>query len=271
MRDIKSFSEDNRMLVADLRDPDPEERLATLVEISDEIDDELTDELERMLHEDPDEEVRARVPISLGPALELCYTELDDEGRLPPPDFYNMAPLSQAVYDRLVETLRRVYLDGTTPELVRRRVLEGAIRSPQPWQKKAVAAAFRSGKEPWQITAVFCMGHLRGFDDEIVEAFESGSEQVRFEAIRAAGERGIKRLGRPLLALAADPAADPDERVVAIWALPNIEAAGTLELLDTLSADPEEAVAEAAEDALDELSMLALAEEMLEGVDLDEL
>ncbi len=270
MRDIKSFSEDNRILVAGLRHPEAEERLAALFEISDEVDDELVGELERMLLEDPDEEVRARVPISLGPALELCFTELDEEGRLPPPDFYNMAPLTQEVYDRLVETLRRVYLDGTAPELVRRRVLEGAIRSPQPWQEKAVAAAYRSGEESWQITAVFCMGHLRGFEDEIVEAFESESEQVRFEAIRAAGEAGVQRLARPLQALAEDPEADPDERIVAILATANIGATGTFEILDELCADPEEAVAEAAEEALADFSMLSLAEEMLESDDWEE-
>ncbi len=271
MRDLESFSEENRILIAELRDPDADTRLETLAEIADEIDDELTVEMERMLLEDASDEVRARVPIALGPALELCYWELDDDGRLPPPDPYNTAPLSQGVYDRLVETLRRVYLDGATPELVRRRVLEGAVRSPQPWQEKAVAAAYRSGEERWRITAVFCMGHLRGFEDEIVEAFESGSELVRFEAIRAAGQGVVKRLAGPFQALAEDPAADVDERLVAIEALPNMEHPRNFEILTRLCADREEAVAEAAEEALLEVSMLALADDMLDGDDLDEL
>jgi len=102
-------------------------------------------------------------------------------------------------------TLRRLYLDAATPELVRRRVLEGAVRLRRPWQEKATAAAFRSEEEPWRITAVFCMGFLGGFDDEIVKAFASGSAPLRLEAIRAAGQRGVKRFGRPLRSLAVHP------------------------------------------------------------------
>ncbi len=82
MQDIESFSEDNRMLIADLRDPDADVRLATLFGISAEVDDELAGELERMLLEDESEGVRAQVPITFGPVLEMCYFELDDEGRL---------------------------------------------------------------------------------------------------------------------------------------------------------------------------------------------
>ncbi len=270
MRDLEAFSDENRFLVAALRDPDGEVRLRALEEAVDEADDELAEEMIRLLLEDPDEEVRARVPIALGPTLELCWDELDEEGRLPPISDWNLNPLTQGVYDRLVETLRRVYLDGAAPELVRRRVLEGAVRSPLPWQEKATAAAFRSENELWRITAVFCMGHLSGFDDQIVEAFDSGSEAVRYEAIRAAGLRGIQRLARPLLALAEDPEADVDERVAAIGALPALEHPRATDLLDELCADPDEAIAEAAEEALDELSMMAMAEEAL-GDDWDEL
>ncbi len=270
MRDLEAFSEENQFLVAALRDPDGKVRLRALEEAVDEADDELAEEMIRLLLEDPNEEVRARVPIALGPTLELCWDEIDEEGRLPPPDDYSLNSLTQGVYDRLVETLRRVYLDGATPELVRRRVLEGAVRSPLPWQEKATAAAFRSDNELWRITAVFCMGYLPGFDDEIVEAFDSGSELVRYEAIRTAGLREVQRLGRPLLALAEDPEADLEERVAAIETLPLLGPPGAFEILDELCADPEEAVAEAAEEALDELSMMALAEEAL-GDDWDEL
>lgn len=270
MRSLEDFSEENRFLVAVLRNPDASVRLRALEEAVDEADDELTEELMRLLEEDPSEEVRARVPIALGPTLELCYSEVDDEGRLPPPSDWNINPLTQEVYDRLLETLRRLYLAAATPELVRRRVLEGAVRSPRPWQEKATAAAFRSEEEPWRITAVFCMGHLRGFEGEIAEAFGSGSEAVRYEAIRAAGLRGAERLARPLLRLAKDPEADVDERVAATLALPVLGPPGAFEALDELCADPEEAVDEAAEEALGELSMMTMGEEAL-GDDWDEL
>ena len=269
MRELEAFSEENQLLVGALRHPDASVRLRTLEQAVYEADDELAEELMRLLLEDPSEEVRARVPIALGPTLELCWDEIVD-GRLPPPSDWGSAPLTQKVYDRLIETLRRLYLDGTTPELVRRRVLEGAVRSPQPWQEKATAAAFGSEQESWRITAVFCMGHLRGFDDQIVEAFDSGSEAVRCEAIRAAGRRGVKRLAGALVALAGDPGADLDERVAAIEALPSFELPGTSDLLEELTADPEEAIAEAAEEALDDVIMVAMADEVL-GDDWDEL
>ncbi len=270
MRDLDDFSEENRPLVTALRDPDAKMRLLALEHEVIAADDELAEELLRLLHEDPSEEVRARVPIALGPTLELCWDELDEDDQLPAPDDYNLNPLTQEGYDRLVETLRRVYLDGSNPELVRRRVLEGAVRSPQPWHKEATAAAFASEEELWRITAVFCMGHLPGFDDQIVEAFGSGSELVRHEAIIAAGRRGVQRLAGPLLALAGDFAADPDERVAAVTALPSLEDPRTLDLLDQLADGSGTELAEAAEEARDELTMMAMAEEAL-GDEFDEL
>ena len=269
MQDFEVFSEAHRSNIAQLRHPDQRIRLLALADIEDEVDDELASEMMRMLLEDPSEEVRARVAIAFGPTLELCSWEVDEEGRLPPPGGFDEAPLSQEVYDRLIETLRRVYMDGANPELVRRRVLEGAVRSPQPWQTKAAAAVFRSESEPWRATAVFCMGYLSGFDNELVEAFESGSELVRCEAIRAAGERGVKRLAGPLLALAADLEADRDERLAAIEALPKMEHPRAFEVLDELGADPDEEIAEAADEALGEVRMFALAEEAL-GDDSDD-
>ncbi len=259
MQDLEDFSEENRDLVAELRDPDWRMRLLTLKAGTIEVDDEVAEEMLRLLLEDPNEEVRAQVPIALGPTLELCWDELVD-GRLPNPGDYNLNPLTQEGYDGLTETLRRVYLDESNPLLVRRRVLEGAVRSPQPWHEEAVAAAFRSEEMPWRVTAVFCMGFVPGFDDQIVEAFDSGLAPLRYQAIRAAGSREVERRGRPILAIAADPDAELDERLAAIESLPVLSPPGTFEILDDLGADPEEAVVEAADEALEEHSMLALTE-----------
>ena len=111
MRDLEDFLEVNQTLVIALRHPDAAVRIQALDWAVDEVDDELAEELLRLLYEDPSEDVRARVPIALGPTLELCDEELDENGYLASWGCPNEAPLSQVVYDRLVATLRRPYLD----------------------------------------------------------------------------------------------------------------------------------------------------------------
>ena len=73
------------------------------------------------------------------------------------------------------------------PRLVRRRILEVAVRAPRDRQKGAVGAAYRSDGAQWRLTAVFCMGYLRAFDKEILESLSSSNQDVKTEAVHAAG------------------------------------------------------------------------------------
>ena len=81
LRPIDSFTAENQPLVAALRSGDDTRRLVALEDLC-EADDELGEELLRILLSDASESFRADVAIALGPTLELCDDELDENGRL---------------------------------------------------------------------------------------------------------------------------------------------------------------------------------------------
>ncbi len=134
---------------------------------------------------DEEEELRTRAVISLGPALEHAHIyEFDD-----PDDIV----VSEEVVQRIQASLREIHHDADVPKDVRRRVLEASVSAPQDWHFAAVRAAYQSDNEDWRLTAVFCMRFIKGFDREILEALESGDPEIRYQAVCAAGDRGIKK------------------------------------------------------------------------------
>ena len=186
-------------------------------------------------------DLRAQAAISLGPVLEFTDTEGFDADA--------EAPISEKTFHEIQDTLRDLFADAAVPRLVRRRILEAAVRAPQDWQKGAVGAAYRSDDAEWRLTAVFCMGYLRGFDKEILESLSSSNQDVKTEAVHAAGAWELpaawphvaalldSRTPKPLLlaAIAAAPLIRPDQ-------------AGML-LIDLEKTDDEE-IAESVEEAL---------------------
>src|ERR1019366_391094 len=89
-------------------------------------------------------ELRARAAISLGPALEQAdIDEFDD------PD---ASPIGQKMFRAIQQSLRKLYLDSGVPELVRRSILEAAVRAPQDWHTGAIRSAWsnpgRKGNRP---------------------------------------------------------------------------------------------------------------------------
>ena len=99
-------------------------------------------------------DLRAQAAISLGPVLEFTDTEGFDADA--------EAPISEKTLHEIQDTLRDLFADAAVPRLVRRRILEAAVRAPQDWQKGAVGAAYRSDDAEWRLTAVFCMATCAG-------------------------------------------------------------------------------------------------------------
>ena len=129
----------------------------------------------------------------------------------------------------------------------------GSVRAPRPWQEGAARAAYRSSNDPeWQITAVFSMGYLGGFEAEIVEALEHPTAKVRLEAVRAAGSQELSDTGPHIMALAKSDDTPEEIRLAAISALAHIRPPGTNELLSALGTSRIEELAKTARDALDE-------------------
>jgi hypothetical protein len=218
------------------------------------VDDDLALELLRLCRED-EAEIAADAAISLGPALEECSIDYDDE-ELPDVDFHDQ-PLSRDTYTKICAALEAVYRDGDRPPLVRRRALEAAVRAPRDWQHEVVRAAYASDDVRWRETAVFCMGLLPGFDAQILDALAAKEQTVRCEALRAAGLRELVAAAPEVMRVAADAGGPKPLRIAAIEALSALDAEGSDELLDKLAADGDDEIAAVAETALEERSVFA--------------
>ena len=103
--------------------------------------------------------------------------------------------LSEEVFLDIQQSLRELFLDADVPEDVRRRILETSVRAPQNRHRDAVRAAYSSGDGAWRLTVVFCIRFISGFDDQILEALCSDAPDLRYEAVCAAGNWGLRQLG----------------------------------------------------------------------------
>lgn len=199
-------------------------------------------------------ELRSEAAIAFGATLEQCDVEgFDEDGD---------TPISEATFERIVEQLRSLYHHAEVPKLVRRRVLEAAVRAPRDWQTAAVRAAHASGDEEWRLTAVFSMRWVSGFDAQILEALESDDEEIREHAIEAAGNWQIAAAWDPIAELATSAEAPKDVRLAAIEAAACIRPHAVAELIEHLVDDPDEDVAASAEEAI--MLAEALADEPLD-------
>ena len=200
------------------------------------INDELTDALMQILSDNAEEEtLRATAAIALGPALEEMETLIDD---VPP---FEEAPLSEQTFRDTQKKLHTLFHDATLPKIVRRRILEVSVRARQDWHADAVRAAYVSQDEDWKITAVFCMQYVQGFQKETLEALESNSPDLYFEAIRAAGANALEEVWAHVEKILTTKKSDADLVMVAIEAAGCIhpEEARTL-ILPFLDSDDED-------------------------------
>lgn len=244
-----------------LEDADVETRVDAAQLAPADMNDELARRLLELVRTDPEERAAAAAAIALGPALEECSVEYDDGLAEVMPGMEDEIVLSPPVYAQVRDALEAVYRDADRPVLVRRRALEAAVRAPLPWQIDATRAASQSEDLPWQQTAVFCMGFLRGFEASILEALQSDHPEVQREALLSAGRRELEQAGEQVLRVAADDRADPELRLAAIGALETLDPPGSEELLLELAEDDDDEIAEAAESALEERAVFSVLDQ----------
>jgi len=195
--------------------------------------------------ESPDEpdQLRAKAAISLGPALGEADTDgFDDEFAEP--------SISEMMFRRICATIRRIYSDDHAPKEVRRRVLEAAVRAPQDWHRDAVLAAYSSDDEDWKLTAVFCMGQIQGFEEQILEMLESRNPKIQVHAIHAAGVWEVDEAWPHIAALLDPPTANKSLLLAAIEAAGSIRPREATEVLAELADSKDEEIAEAVSEAL---------------------
>ena len=214
------------------------------------IDDELAELLLGLLMDgDERDEVRAAAAIGLGPVLE----QSDLDGFDDPDD----VPISEKTFRTVQDKMRKAYLgDGISKE-VRRRVLEGAVRAPQGWHIEAVRAAYFSGDPDWRLTAVFCMEHLRGFDQQILESLGNDHEDIHYHAVIAAGNWELDEAWNHIAGLLDSPTTDRPLMFAAIEAAISIRPHEAEGLLGDLLDSEDEEISDAAIEALEMAKALA--------------
>ena len=202
------------------------------------------------------EKLRGKAAISLGPALEYADTDGFDDS--------DYVTISEQTFRRIQETLQKLYTDAGIPKEVRRRILEASVRAPQDWHQDAIRDAYSSGDEDWELTAVFCMQFVRGFDDQILESLDSNNPDIHYEAVCAAGAWEVDGAWSHIVALVTSEETEKSVLLAAIDAVAGIrpQEAGAI-LVDLTDSDDEDVV-EAAYEAM------AMAEEPRDDENDDE-
>jgi hypothetical protein len=190
---------------------------------------------------EPDE-LRAQAAISFGAALEQADTDQFDDPE--------SVPITEKMFLKIKASLSQLYRESGLPKLLRRRVLEVSVRAQEEWHPAAIRSAWSDPDPEWKLTAIFCMGYVRGFDQQILEALGSADPQIHAHAVEAAGNWEVEAAWPHIAALAENLDADKDLRLTAIEALSNIGAEESVAILADLCEDADEDIAEAASDAM---------------------
>jgi hypothetical protein len=207
------------------------------------INDELVDALLSILrNRDETELLRGKAAISLGPVLEHAYTDGFEE----PDD----VPINKQTFLKIQEVLYKLYMDDNIPKHVRRRILEAAVRAPQDWHQGAIRVAYSSNDEDWILTAVFCMGYIRGFDDQILEALGSQNPDLHYHAVCAAGNWEVKAAWSHIKELVISEDTDKPLLLAAIYGLSSIRPQEAGDILFDLTKSDDEDIVEAAYEAM---------------------
>jgi hypothetical protein len=190
------------------------------------------------------EEVRSAAAIAFGAVLEQTSIEgFDDDG-------FSEPPIEESTLDAVLHTLRRIHADPNEPLLTRRRALEASVRYPQDWHADAIRAAYDSGERDWQLTAVFGMQYVKGFQKEILAALATDDPELRFEAIRASGAQELSAAWPTIRSLLTTPETDRDLLLASIEAAALVAPEAAMLILEDLADSDDEEIAEAAEEAI---------------------
>jgi len=250
---------DNNRLIAQLTDPDEDVRAGARLELSERMDDSIARAFLDIGASDADKEIRAETIVELGPVIEEAGIDYDDDvdfGFSP-----ELGPsVSRETFDAIVREICNLYEDEAQPQIVRRRAFEVLVRDPQPWQMPEIRKHFASDDPLWKLTAVFAMGYVTGFDKEIAATVASASDLLLYEAVCAAGAMRVSATGERIRGLATSEKTEPELRLAAIEALPDVDP-DCFDILDALAASSDVEIAATAEAALEDLSMEEDSEE----------
>ncbi len=221
-----------------LADAQPEVRATAIHGLWEDESPALIRPLLHMLQHDPDVNVREAAAIALG-----RYVLAGELGDLP---MREVTPV--------VEALLQVVQNSEEDIDVRRRALESIAFIDEPHVRDLIEAAYYHPDTRMQVSAVFAMGRSGNtrWASYVLTELESPDPELRYEAALAAGNLELADAIQPLRRLIEEDK-DVEIQLAAIEALGRIGGAEAERILLQLLDSPEDAIAEAAEDALDEL------------------
>ena len=232
-----------------LSDPDPDVRHKAIQGLWECEDESLAGVFLHMLEEESDETVRAAVASGLGRFVYLA--ELDE---LEP-------TLATAIETALFTTIH----NPDVPLEVRRRAVEAIGFSCHSELPDIIRDAYEHEHPRMRVSALFAMG--RSADSRwrkiVLQELDSSDDEIRFEAVRAAGELSLREAVESL-ARVLDEKEDVMIRQAAVWSLGQIGGNSAKRVLHHILANEEEDLVEVAQDALEGLSFEAEFPEIFE-------
>ncbi len=223
-----------------LADPEAAVREAALDGLWEDQDPVLIPMLVKMMQSDAVASVRAAAASALGHFVYLGETEAIPSIKVEP----------------ALQALRAVIASTTEPVEVRRRAVEAISYSGADDVPGIIRQAYASPDEAMRQSAVFAMGSSADdqWIDTVVSELEAQSPAMRYEAARAAGELEARSAVPVLVRLLDDP--DTEVQAMAVWALGQIGGDRARRLLAEVAGGDDEALAEAAAEALEELDWM---------------
>lgn len=191
-----------------------------------------------LLSNDRSPDVRAAAAAALGRHVYLGETE----------------DLPQKTLDEIVDRLLQVYR-SSEPQVVRCRALESLGFSSRKEIANLIETAYHSGNQEWIASSLVAMSRSaqNQWEPHIIEMLTSDVDDIRFEAVRAAGELELVKARPLLLEMLDEP--DSEIRMAVIWSLSQIGGEGVEDTLINLYEETEdEEEAEFIDAALDNLS-----------------
>lgn len=194
----------------------------------------------RLLNDDPVAAVQAAAANALGHFIFLGeIDELSPEQQL---------KIEQALMAKFTHE---------SPMILRQRAIESLGYSGNPEVDPLIRQAYADSNPAMKASALFAMGHSANevWKDTVLANLSNPLDQVRLEAIRAAGELELAEARDPLLQMLEQDDINTDELIAGAWSLSQIGGAGIQERLEKLADNPDldDETLELLDDALENL------------------
>ncbi len=246
LEDLEELAEADTIVCFDdlaqlaLTDPEAPVRVRAINMLWEAEDPDLVPTFLKMMESDPETDVRAAATGALGKYVYLGETE-----EIP-------AETQQNIEDSLL-----LVSTGREPSLIRRRALESLGFSHRDEVATLIEKAFSSGERDWLISALYAMGRSydQRWEKSVLAMLDNPDDDIRYEAIRAAGELEMKSAHEILLEELKEGIDEYDMRMTTVWSLSQIGGKGVREEIEDLLEDcQDDEESQYLEEALDNLS-----------------